>query len=66
VSVCVRVCVSVRVFAVYASLGLLERMKNAKIEPDVIVYSAAICACGKTGLWESALKLFKEMQVYYT
>merc|ERR1711966_224535 len=32
------------------------------IDPNVVTYSAAISACGKSGQWKTALLLLKEMR----
>ena len=41
---------------------LFKQMKNDRIDPDVISYSAAISACN-TGLqWEQGVALFEEMK----
>ena len=43
------------------ALKLFEAMPKAKVDPNVISYSAAISACEKGGQWQQALKLFEAM-----
>ncbi|CAK0863372.1 unnamed protein product [Prorocentrum cordatum] len=44
------------------ALALMSDMREAKLEPDVIVCSAGISACEKGGQWERALALLSEMR----
>ena len=43
------------------ALTLLEAMPKAKVQPDVISFSAAISACEKGGQWQGALSLLDTM-----
>ncbi|CAK0862381.1 unnamed protein product, partial [Prorocentrum cordatum] len=44
------------------ALALLGEMREAKVEPDVISYSAGISACEKSEQWPRALALLCEMR----
>eukprot|EP00613_Pedinella_sp_CCMP2098_P068506 CAMPEP_0171906520 /NCGR_PEP_ID=MMETSP0993-20121228/6173_1 /TAXON_ID=483369 /ORGANISM="non described non described, Strain CCMP2098" /LENGTH=46 /DNA_ID= /DNA_START= /DNA_END= /DNA_ORIENTATION= len=37
-------------------------MEGRGVQPDVIIFSAAISACQKGGQWEKALELFNSME----
>ncbi|CAK0893392.1 unnamed protein product [Prorocentrum cordatum] len=43
------------------ALALLSEMREAKLEPDVISYSAGISACEKGEQWQRALALLSEI-----
>ena len=43
------------------ALSLFEAMPKVQVNPNVISYSAAICACEKGTQWQQALNLFTEM-----
>ncbi|CAK0790325.1 unnamed protein product, partial [Prorocentrum cordatum] len=43
------------------ALALLSEMREAKLEPNVISYSAGTSACEKGGQWQRALALLSEM-----
>ena len=44
------------------ALSLLDEMRNERVKPNTIVYSAAISACGVAGEWEAALEVLKRMR----
>jgi len=44
------------------ALDLLNKMKEDRIAPDVISYSAAINACGSGGRWKEAVQLIQTMK----
>ena len=43
-------------------LEILQQMKTATIQADVVVYNAAMSTCGHAGQWEWSMALFKELQ----
>lgn len=43
-------------------LSELKKMRGLGIEPNVVVYDAAISACEKLGRWNKALSLLEEMR----
>ena len=43
------------------ALNLFEAMLKGRVNPDIIVYNAAISACEKGGQWQQALNLFRAM-----
>ncbi|CAE7235280.1 unnamed protein product [Symbiodinium sp. KB8] len=43
-------------------LQILQQMKAATTQADVVVYNAAISTCGHAGQWERSMALFKELQ----
>jgi pentatricopeptide repeat domain-containing protein 1 len=44
------------------ALTLLEEMRKAGVEPDIISYNTAIGACAKGGLPDEALRLVEQME----
>ncbi|CAK0866292.1 unnamed protein product [Prorocentrum cordatum] len=43
-----------------SALALLSEMREAKLEPDVLIYSVRISACEKGEQWQQALALLSE------
>eukprot|EP00397_Hematodinium_sp_SG-2012_P002945 GEMP01002953.1.p1 GENE.GEMP01002953.1~~GEMP01002953.1.p1 ORF type:complete len:999 (-),score=289.81 GEMP01002953.1:1454-4450(-) len=43
--------------------GVLDRMRNAQVRPDVVSYNVAISACGNAAKWEHALRLVTDMRL---
>jgi hypothetical protein len=43
------------------ALALLREMLVRRVQPGVVSYSAALCACEKSSLWAQALWLLREM-----
>jgi pentatricopeptide repeat domain-containing protein 1 len=41
---------------------MFEAMKEAKVAPNTVTYSALISTCEKAGQWEEALKVFRAMK----
>lgn len=51
----------IRVGSGKRAVAMLDEMREAGVEPNVITYNAAISAFTKVGQWENALSLFKAM-----
>ncbi|CAL2272397.1 unnamed protein product [Prunus armeniaca] len=47
------------------ALSLFEDMKEEGFSPDEITLLAVLQACSYTGLWETGLRLFNEMESKY-
>eukprot|EP00959_Pyramimonas_sp_CCMP1952_P096821 2023587-Pyramimonas_sp.AAC.1 len=44
------------------ALALFCEVREAKLEPDVIIYNAGVSVCRKSEQWQRALALLSEMR----